>query len=674
MNTDVWPPEMAGADPAFLHEVVSAAADGLLVVDHSGKIAFCNAAAGTLFGRTPADLVGTEFGYPFSNGGEWTSLEAARDGQPVFIDMRTTPVVWQERDATLATLRDVTERHCTETMVTMHLKAMDAAANGILVTDAEGTITWVNQALCKMSGYTQMELVGQNARVFVSAEHDHKRYDSIVDSLAAGDTWKGYVTCRRRDGSDYPTEQTITPIRDKVGRLTHYVAIQEDLSEKLQAEADIARLAEYDTLTDLPNRTLFLDRAQNALDRASRLGCRVAVLIMDIDKFKDINNTFGHDAGNELIKVVTARTKSLMRATDTMARLGDDEFGILLENIGDIDTAGRLVRRMLHTLSAPIDLAGRKVKVTASIGISAYPDDDLHLENLLRHAELAMYRVKSEGGGGFKYFDHAMDDEIRRRVSLEQDLRDAIKNNQLWLAYQPQMDLRTGKIVGAEALLRWTHPKRGLVSPGDFIPIAESSGLILPIGDWVISEICNQASAWFADGMPKLQFGINVSGHQFKHRSVGVQVLDQLKRSGLDIEDVDLEITETVAMERTHQVTQNVGALTDAGVSISMDDFGTGYSSLSNLQHFPVRRLKVDGSFVRGIGSDAGDEKIVEAVIGLGHSLRLSVIAEGVETESQVQFLRARDCDEIQGFLISKPLPADDFRAFIFENHPATVH
>ncbi len=280
-----------------------------------------------------------------------------------------------------------------------------------------------------------------------------------------------------------------------------------------------------------------------------------------------------------------------------------------------------------------------------------------------------MYRAKGDGGNAFQYFDQGMDDEIRSRVSLERELRDAIKNCELWLAYQPQVNLESGAVVGAEALLRWNHPTLGFVPPSDFIPVADSSGLILPIGDWIIEEICRQTASWRSQGMPNIQMGINVSGHQFEHRELGTQVLNQLSRSGLDINAVDLEITETVAMERTEHVTRNVDQLVEAGISISMDDFGTGYSSLSNLQAFPVRRLKIDGSFVRGIGADQDNEKIVEAVVGLGHSLGLSVIAEGVETEEQVTFLKERECDEIQGYLISKPLPAAEFQAFLAQ-HP----
>ncbi len=417
-----------------------------------------------------------------------------------------------------------------------------------------------------------------------------------------------------------------------------------------------------------------MDRLNSALERAARAKVRVAVMVMDLDNFKDVNNTLGHNVGDRLIVTVTERVKKLMRTTDTMARLGGDEFGILLEHLADMNAASRMVGRILETFEEPVDIDGHSLKVTASIGIAAYPEDDVDPLNLLRHAELAMYRAKSEGRYSYQYFDQAMDDEIRKRVNLEHDLRDALEKKELWLAYQPQVDLKTGSVIGAEALLRWTHPELGLISPGTFIPIAESSGLILPIGDWIIEEVCRQTAVWRAAELPPLQMGINISGHQFKHRALCAQVLNQLSSHKLDIEAVDLEITETVAMERTKQVTSNVESLVDAGFSISMDDFGTGYSSLSNLQAFPVRRLKVDGSFVRGIGTDRDDEKIVEAVIGLGHSLGLSVIAEGVETQDQVTFLKNLHCNEIQGYLVSKPLPADDFVAFLQDREPLTVH
>ncbi|NKB45121.1 MAG: EAL domain-containing protein [Alphaproteobacteria bacterium] len=652
-------------ESAFAHEIIARASDGILAIDKTGAIVFCNAAAADLFDRVNTEMIGTPFGFPFSKGGDWTSLEVAVNGEPVYLDMKTTPVFWQDQDATLVTLRDVTQRYESETIAAMHLEAMDASANGIFVTDTTGQIKWVNRAISRISGYSEDELIESEPGLLKSDAHESHFFEEMWDTIGAGRTWQGQIVNRHKDGRFYTAEQSITPINDNAGRLTHYVAIQEDITERLKAQTDLVRLAGFDSLTDLPNRNLFMDRLDSALDRATRANRRVAVMVMDLDHFKDVNNTLGHDVGDQLIVTVTERIQRLMRNTDTMSRLGGDEFGILLEDLEDTNAASRMVRCILETFDAPIEIADRVVKMTASIGISVYPEDKADPLNLLRHAELAMYRVKSDGGQTFQYFDQAMDDEIRTRVSLERDLREAIKNEELWLAYQAQVNLETGAVIGAEALLRWNHPKLGFVPPDEFIPVAEASGLILPIGDWIIEEICRQTASWRSAGMAPIQIGINVSGHQFEHRELGAQVLNQLEECGLDIDAVDLEITETVAMERTDHVTRNVDQLVEAGVSISMDDFGTGYSSLSNLQAFPVRRLKIDGSFVSGIGEDQDNEKIVEAVIGLGHSLGLTVIAEGVETEEQVAFLQARQCDEIQGYLVSKPLSAADFEAFL---------
>lgn len=674
MDTQSPRPGISEPDAAFVRDVIAHASDGLLVVDQDGAIVFCNAAATDLFGRDEASMIGTTFGFPFSAGRDWTSLEAAINGSPLYIDMRATPVTWQGQDATLATLRDVTERHEVEAVVAMQMSAMDAAANGIFITDTTGHFKWANKALGRMVGYDAEELVGKPVSILNSGQQDQEFFREMWETVLAGETWRGQVINRHKNGQLHTVEQSVTPVYDGVGRLTQFIAIQDDITDKLKVQAEMVHLAEFDTLTNLPNRDLFMDRLASALDRAAHTKRQVVVMLMDLDDFKDVNNILGHDVGDQLIITVTQRVRALMRSTDTLARLGGDEFGLLLEDVDDLEVADHLVRRILNIFNHSIGVSDRAVKISASIGISVYPEDDVDPLNLLRHAELAMYRAKSESRHSFQYFDQAMDDEIRKRVSLEHDLRNALANNELWLAYQPQIDLQTGAIIGAEALVRWTHPTLGFVSPGDFIPVAEACGLILPIGDWIIEEICQQLATWREAGLPLVQVGINVSGHQFKQRQLGTQVLDQLSRAGLEIDAVDLEITETVAMERTDLVTRNVEQLVEAGISISMDDFGTGYSSLSNLQAFPVRRLKVDCSFVSGIGKDHDDEKIVEAVVGLGHSLGLSVIAEGVETEEQLAFLKARQCDEIQGYLISKPLSVPDFEAFLRAPPPGTVH
>ena len=560
-------------------------------------------------------------------------------GQPLFLEMSASTVSWHGDAATLVVLSDITHRRAQETLTEMHTAALEAAANGVFITDRAGKIKWVNGAFTRMTGYTKDELLGMNTGEIRSGGDGAADAATIATQLNVGKPWRGRVVSRRKDGASYTAEETRTPIPDSAGRWSYFVSVQEDISERLKTQDQLIRLSKYDSLTGLPNRNQFMDLIQGALVRADRVGAAVAVMAMDLDNFKAINNSLGHAAGDVVIKTVADRVSNLMRTTDTLARLGGGEFGILLENVTDMTAASRTVSRILDCFRLPIKVDGQLLKIGASLGIAAYPKDDTQPEALMRQAELAMYQAKAHGGHAFKYFDRDMDADIRQRVQLESDLRRAIDNDELWLAYQPQLDLVSRRIVGAEALIRWTHPTRGLVGPNDFIPLAESSGLILPIGDWIIGQICHQSAAFArAPDWPDLQLGFNVSGVQFRQRDLFQQVMSSLDRVGLPVQALDIEITETVAMERGGMAQENVDRLTAAGISISMDDFGTGYSSLSNLQTFPVRRLKVDTSFVRGIGQNRDDEKIVEAVVRLGQSLGLTVVAEGVESAGQMEF------------------------------------
>ncbi|MGE4065048.1 MAG: putative bifunctional diguanylate cyclase/phosphodiesterase [Rhodospirillaceae bacterium] len=652
-------------DHSVYRRIIEESGDGLVIVDAAGHIVFCNAAAAQLFGSTAEDLIGREFGFPYAHAGKTASIEIFTGGQPRFVEMIAAPISWRSGEATVVYLRDVTRWRETEAQLGMQAKALEATANGIVITTRDGIISWTNPAFVKMAGFDAHEVIGKSAAMLKADPGDDPLADAVAHLAAMNETWKGRVVNRRGDGSLYTAEQTTTPIRDATGRLSHFVTVLEDISERLKAEDELVRLSEYDVLTGLPNRSVFMDRLKLAIERAARADASVAVMVMDLDNFRSINNTLGHDVGDALLRAVTQRVQKLTRTTDTLARLGGDDFGILLEDVTDMAAASRTVRSIVTAFHQPVQVAGHSIEVTVSIGIAAYPKDDKDPLSLLREAELAMYQAKSEGRDAFRYFDKEMDADIRRRARMEADLRHAVDQNQLWLAYQPQMDLASGKIVGAEALIRWNHPERGLVSPGEFIPIAEASGLILPIGDWIIEEICRQRQIWQALGLPALRLGFNVSGVQFRHRNLFDQVTSALKSAGLDASTLDVEITETVAMESTGRVQENVDQLTAAGVSMSMDDFGTGYSSLSNLQAFPVCRLKVDGSFVRGIGRTKDDEKIVEAVVRLGQSLDLTVVAEGVETIEQLRFLKERNCDEIQGYWLSKPLPPTEFRRFV---------
>jgi diguanylate cyclase (GGDEF)-like protein/PAS domain S-box-containing protein len=655
-----------GPDEAALFQAfVDQSQDGVAVVDIEGRIAYCNAAAAKMFSTTVEDLTGRDFGFPLGSHADVTPLEIFTGHHPRFVEMRTTPLIWHKRDATQVSLRDVTERHEISADLGMHTIALGAIANGVFITDTKGAICWANAALESMSGYTRQELLSCSASVLKSGAHDEDFYAGMWTRVTSGESWRGRIVNRRKDGSEYTVDQIITPVCDATGRLSRFVAIQEDVSERLKAEDKLVRLTDYDALTGLPNRRVFMDRLRSAMVRADRSGAMTAVMVVDVNNFRSVNNTLGHDLGDALLVSVVERISTHLRTTDTLSRLNGDVFGILLEGVTDMAAASRSVNAMLDRFREPITVRGHVIDVTSSIGIAAYSKDDTEPSSLVRHAEVAMYKAKAERGNAFRYFDHKMDTEIRRRVSLEADLRNAVDGDQLWLAYQPQIDLVSGRVVGAEALLRWNHPQHGLISPGEFIPIAETSGLILPIGDWIIQEICRQAQIWLTLGLPPLKLGFNVSGVQFRQRDLVNQVLDGLSGAGLPVDAVDIEITETVAMERSSMVQKNVDQLTLAGVSISLDDFGTGYSSLSNLQAFPVNRLKVDASFVMGIGKNRDDERIVEAVIRLGQSMSLAIVAEGVETREQLQFLKDLSCDEIQGYLISKPLPSTEFRRFV---------
>ena len=644
---------------------VEHSADGLLVIDHHGRIAFANPAGAALLGASSDALTGQEFGLPFGVEGNATAIELMTGNKLAFVEMRTAPIAWEGNDATLVMLHDMTQVRDAETALAMRTQAMEAVANGILTTDPKGVITWANSALTHMTGYSRDELMAKPLRILRSGHHPDSFFKDIRDRVLRGEVWRGRVINRHKDGHLYTAEQTISPVRDTTGRISQFVIIQEDISERLKAQDELIRLAQYDTLTNLPNRNLFMEHLSAAIARAKRAGDMVAVLLLDLDNFKFVNSTYGHQVGDALLIAAKEKLAALLRTTDTLARLDGDEFAVLIEGVKDMGAANATIRRLFEALWEQVVIEGHTLKPGASAGVAMYPKDDKEPTHLLADAELAMYQAKSQGRHALCYFDRNAD--IRSRLNLEEDLRHAVERGQLWLAYQPQVDLRTGKVVGAEALIRWTHDQRGVIAPNEFIPIAESSDLIITIGDWIVTEICRQSQEWQERGLPKLQLGFNVSGVQFRRGNLHEHVMERLQSCGLSTDDIDIEITESVAMERTSKVRENFGRLNDAGVSFSMDDFGTGYSSLSNLQAFPVRRLKVDGSFVAGIGEKKDDEKIVEAIIGLSKSLGLRVIAEGVETEVQARFLKNCGCDEIQGYLVSKPLTPQAFADFVLQ-------
>ncbi len=475
--------------------------------------------------------------------------------------------------------------------------------------------------------------------------------------VAAGETWRGELTERRRDRSPLTVLETVTPVRDN-GKIAHFVVVQEDVTERKEVEARAAHLAHHDPLTDLPNRLLFQDRLDQALARARRAQTLVAVVFLDLDRFKGVNDFYGHAFGDLVLRAAAQRTVGCIRESDTAARIGGDEFALVIPDLHEPQDAVTVTEKVVRSLSQPLVVEGKSVDVSASAGVALYPLDAIDPDRLIKAADAAVYRAKEGGGGVYRFFTTDMNAESARRTTLEKGLRHALDADRLFLEYQPQVDLETGRIVGAEALVRW-QCNGTCVPPGDFIPVAELSGLILEIDDWVLRTACLQASAWQKTGVPIARMAVNVSARHLREQRLVDVVEEVLGSTGLPADALELELTESVVMRNVDEAVTTLRRLRDLGVHVAVDDFGTGYSSLSYLHTLPIDHLKIDRSFVRDL-SPREDLGIVPAIIDMGHRLGLNVIAEGVETEPQAALLKKLGCDELQGFLYSPPVSADE--------------
>ncbi|HVT34706.1 MAG TPA: EAL domain-containing protein [Nevskiaceae bacterium] len=553
--------------------------------------------------------------------------------------------------------RDVSTVHRQLEEMQLQATAMNAASNAMIITDRNGHIVWVNQAFSRITGYRADEAIGQTPRLFKSGHQSAEWYRSMWATISAGQVWRGRIVNRAKDGTLLDIEQTITPVRDVHGKIGHFVSVHEDVTEQVRSEQRIHQLAMVDGVTGLPNRNAFQQHVTNALARAQRSGRPLAVMLLDLDHFKHVNDTLGHAAGDQLLAEVGQRLRAQLREGDFAARLGGDEFALLAEDVTQPKQAMLTAERVLKSVREPYQLAGHAAHVGASIGITLSQDGATG-ELLLKQADLAMYQAKTRGRDRFRFFDGEMDAEARRRFELESALRAALQNDRLTLMYQPQFDLRSGQLTGMEALLRWTDPEHGAVSPAEFVPLAEQCGLGVELGRWVLHHALLQAGEWKRLGR-HVPVAVNTNAQQFEQADFYYQVESGLRACGLDSDDIEIEITESVMLQNSRIVQQNVQCFREAGIKLAVDDFGTGYSSLVSLRDYPVSRLKIDQSFVRGIGGDGKDERIVRAVLALARSLDLHVIAEGVETESQERFLRGEGCQEVQGFRYARPLSAE---------------
>jgi diguanylate cyclase (GGDEF)-like protein/PAS domain S-box-containing protein len=538
---------------------------------------------------------------------------------------------------------------------------------GVMIADAANRVVAVNRAFVEITGYGADELIGRTPEVLRSSRQDEAFYRRIGEAVREHGNWQGELWDRRKNGEDYPAWLSISVVKDDDGRVTHHVSVFSDITVLKESEARLDQLAHHDPLTGLPNRLLLNARAEHALARARRNEKQMAVLFLDLDRFKYINDTLGHPAGDLLLQQVAERLRKCVRDEDTISRLGGDEFTVVLEDLDDAGAASTVARKILGALSEKAVLFGREVFVTCSIGISLYPRDGEDIVTLFKNADSALYRAKDQGRDTYQFYTEELTTLAVERLELENDLRHALETGELRVHYQPQDNLRSGRITGMEALARWQHPRRGLLMPADFIPLAEETGLIVPLGEWVLRTACFQAKAWLDAGLSTAPVAVNLSPRQFRQKDLVERIAGTLQESGLPPDHLELEITEGLVMFNVEASVTLMGRLKDLGVRFSIDDFGTGYSSLSYLKRFPIDKIKIHQSFVQNITTDPEDAAISSAIISLTHSMKRKAIAEGVETDAQREFLLSHHCDEIQGHHFSKPAPADEIERLLRE-------
>ncbi len=565
-------------------------------------------------------------------------------------------------------VRDITQQKTAEEALNISNRAVEASINGIVITDSvhpERPIVYVNPAFCKMTGFTSQEVVGQNPRFLFRNDRNQAGLEHMRKAVREHTSANTVVRNYRKNGEMFWNNIHVAPVFNEDGKLTHYVGVSTDVTEQVHYEEELRYRATHDTLTGMANRNLLYDRLNQAILLAERNNECIAVLFLDIDRFKQVNDTLGHSAGDDLLRQVSERIQERLRKADTVARHSGDEFVIVLTAISNPQTAENVAREIHHAIGEPYRLQGHEVVTTCSIGISVYPQDSKESDILLRNADIAMYRAKELGRNAIEFFTHEMSSTISERMALEVNLRRAIERREFHLHYQPQFNLNTGRIIGAEALLRWHSNEHGWIPPAKFIPISEDTGMIIEIGEWVLKEACRQLVAWREAGVDLDLMAVNVSGMQI-HRGDFLSAVEQaLEENGLEPQSLELEVTESVVMRHAEAVIDTMNKLNTLGVSLAVDDFGTGYSSLSYLKRLPLHKLKIDQSFVKDIPDDSNDTAIARAVIALGKSLQLRVIAEGIETDEQRIFLSHEGCDDGQGYLFSRPLPPENILALL---------
>lgn len=553
-----------------------------------------------------------------------------------------------------------------ETRQRLAATVVDNSPEGVLVTDAQSRILSANAAVTRLLGYTEAELLGQTPRVFKSGRHDKAFYDAMWSVMRRTGHWQGEIWNRRKNGEVFPEHMSLSAVRDPEGAITHYVCMFTDISEEKARMRQLEYLARNDPLTGLYNRTWFGHQLEKAVEEANVSGERMAVLLLNLDRFKDVNDSYGHATGDQVLKHMVQQVQSALRPGDVLGRLAGDELAVVARHQRHADSAAAMARLLIAAVAEPWSSPdGFEVVAGVSVGICMFPEHATTPDLLLQGAHAAVYGAKAQGRGAWCFYEEAMTQAARERLELESRLRLALANGHLQMHYQPQVDIITGRITGAEALVRWNDPQEGLISPGRFIPVAETSGVIGPLGEWVMRQVCRQGQQWREAGLPDVTLAVNVSPRQFHLTDLAGCASAALAESGFPARLLELEITESALAERSDEARQVLVRLRELGLRIAVDDFGTGYSSLAQLKRFPIDVLKIDQGFIRDIPHSVDDMAISTAIIGMGHSLGMSVLAEGVETPEQMAFLRERGCNAYQGYLCSRPLPPEAFAALL---------
>lgn len=656
----------------------------LLIDQDSGQIVDANAAALDFYGYSHEDLVKKRIQDINTMSSDEVTSEMQKaavhnqnyfnfqhrlaDGSTRYVEVHSTPIVADDKNMLFSIIHDITSRIENEQKLKLDAKVFEHSQEGVLVTDAQNRIITVNRAFTEITGYQQEDVEGDNPAILRSGRHDAQFFQQMYEDIAGQGYWKGEIWNRKKDGTVYPQLLSISKVENDANVVTNYVAVFSDITRIKQSEERMEQLAHYDALTGLPNRLLLKSRIEHAIERARRHPKeKVAVLFLDLDHFKVVNDSLGHMVGDELLRQVAGRLKDSLREQDTIARLGGDEFVVLLEGVIQLGDLNAISQNIIEEVKSPYLLNDcHEASVGTSIGIAIYPDDTLDIDKLITYADSAMYKAKQNGRNTYAFYTEAITQQADKRFKLSNQLAKAVERCELELFYQPQINMQSGDIIGAEALIRWNHPEEGLLTPWAFIGIAEETGIIHEISKWVISQGCQQLKRW-QDSGHNLTLALNISPRDFRYDDFYDQVAKNIEQSGVDASGLELELTENGLMETSGNILQLLQQLKSLGLLLAVDDFGTGHSSIAYLKHFPVDKLKIDRSFVKDIDVDPADKMITETIIDMAKNFNLKVVAEGVETEAQKRLLQELQCDIAQGYFYSKPVPIAEFETMLTE-------